>query len=107
MQKGFAPGPLLLLLLLLQEGIASAPQLTRRQGNRPMQAVNEGSHLLLQEVIASDPQLCQGKGHMLVFTRDVASANATARALQGEVGAPVLLFHRDRPQVGGFPSCWV
>lgn len=58
-------------------------------------------HLLaLQEVVGSDPQLSQGCGRMLVFARDVASANATAEQLRG-VGPPVLLFHREVPQVGG------
>lgn len=35
---------------------------------------------------------------MLVFARDVASANATADVLRG-LGPPVLLFHREVPQV--------
>jgi hypothetical protein len=64
---------------------------------------------LLQEVVASDPLMSKGRGRMLVFARDVAAANATAAALQG-VGPPVLLFHRDRPQVqwglGGWVSGW-
>ena len=55
----------------------------------------------MQDVVASDPELAQGRGRMLVFARDVASANATARVLRSVPGGPpVLLFHREVPQVG-------
>jgi hypothetical protein len=67
----------------------------------------------LREVLAADTELRGGQGRMLVFARDVASAEATAAALQqgaqlpaaaagdnsgsGSGGIPVLLYHKGVP----------
>lgn len=47
-----------------------------------------------QEVVAADEGLQAGRGRMLVFARDVASAEATADALEGACGLPVLRYHK-------------
>ena len=60
----------------------------------------------VQEVVAADEQLQAGEGRMLVFARDVATAEATAAALQagsgsggggGAGGVPVLRYHKGVP----------
>ncbi|KAL4422948.1 hypothetical protein ABPG75_009145 [Micractinium tetrahymenae] len=50
----------------------------------------------LQDVVASDPALRAGRGRMLVFARDVASAESTAADLAG-AGTPVLRYHKAVP----------
>ncbi|KAI7840009.1 hypothetical protein COHA_006274 [Chlorella ohadii] len=52
---------------------------------------------VLQEVVAADEDLQAGRGRMLVFARDVASAEATADALEGACGLPVLRYHKAVP----------
>ena len=44
--------------------------------------------------MAADEELQAGRGRVLVFARDVASAEATADALQGACGLPVLRYHK-------------
>ncbi|PRW20256.1 DEAD-box ATP-dependent RNA helicase 22 [Chlorella sorokiniana] len=52
---------------------------------------------VLHEVVAADEELQAGRGRMLVFARDVASAEATADALEGACGLPVLRYHKAVP----------
>lgn len=54
----------------------------------------------MQEVVAADEELQAGRGRMLVFARDVASAEATADALEGACGLPVLRYHKVGHQQG-------
>lgn len=60
------------------------------------QRVEDEAHRsqMLQEVVAGDEQLAAGTGRMLVFARDVASAQATAEALQGASEVAVLQYHK-------------
>lgn len=51
-----------------------------------------------QEIVAADEQLAAGRGRMLVFARDVASADTTAAALAAaSPGVPVLRYHKGVP----------
>lgn len=71
---------------------------SKRAVDHGWRRVEDGRHRaeVLQEVLMADEQLQAGGGRMLVFARDVASAEATAAALES-TGQPVLRYHKGVP----------
>jgi superfamily II DNA/RNA helicase len=57
----------------------------------------EERHAAAAEVIRSDALLSKGQGRVLVFTKDIASAEATAAALSSALSIPVLKYHKEVP----------
>jgi len=57
----------------------------------------EERHAAAAEVIRTDALLSQGQGRVLVFTKDIASAEATAAALSSALSIPVLKYHKEVP----------
>jgi superfamily II DNA/RNA helicase len=84
---------------------------SKRSVEHTWRRVEDGQHRaqVLQEVVSADEELAAGSGRMLVFARDVASAQATAAALEGRYGSssgsgggsrglpPVLQYHKGVP----------
>lgn len=56
---------------------------------------SDGRSEALIDTISSDPEISQGQGRVLVFTKDVTSANTTAEILRNSSpnAPPVLVYH--------------
>lgn len=52
-------------------------------------------HAAAAEVIRTDELLSQGQGRIIVFTKDIASAEATSAALSSALSIPVLKYHKE------------